>query len=339
MANIVSTIGSSGRDYATLTLWDTNKVPANLVTDGNSYEADCYNDSEFTGSAFGAHTTDSSHVMLITTGAGQSFQDNASVRTNALKYNQSNGVAMKNTTGYTSVITLSNAIINLTIQKLQLSQQSASGANCCIRSTNVGSTSHLYKDIIAENLSPNSGCANIYIVGGKCVNVLGIRRNSTAGGPCFQNSAGTVSFIGCTAVRASNYTAGGIGFGKFYGSVSVISSASFGFTSATGGTHGTFTGSKNNGTDQSSIDGSSNQTSITYNGTTPFTQASDATAPNFIPIASTALAANGFLDSTNAPNDITGTARAASPTIGCWEIASSGSPAVPPSNLPMMGVG
>jgi hypothetical protein len=39
------------------------------------------------------------------------------------------------------------------------------------------------------------------------------------------------------------------------------------------------------------------------------------------------LAANGFLDGTNAPNDISKTARANPPTIGAWELIAAGAPA------------
>jgi hypothetical protein len=78
MPTVVNTIGSgAGRDYSTLAAWAAS-LPANLVADGNSYQGDCYNDSEFTGSAtlltLSGHTTDASHTITLTTGPGQSFQ-------------------------------------------------------------------------------------------------------------------------------------------------------------------------------------------------------------------------------------------------------------------------
>src|ERR1035437_9016454 len=104
MALIVKTIGATGRQYATINLWDAS-VPSNLVTDGNSYEGDMYNDAEFAGSQLlAAHTTNSTHTLLLTAAAGQSFQDNANVRTNALKYNVSNGVGIRSTAGYTNCL-------------------------------------------------------------------------------------------------------------------------------------------------------------------------------------------------------------------------------------------
>src|SRR5215472_13375284 len=100
MGTVVKTIDSGGgRDYSTIAAWFA-ALPANLVTDGNNQEGDCYNDSEFFSNSdhiafFTGHTTDSSHIITLTTGAGQSFRDNASVQTNALRYNQSNGVALR----------------------------------------------------------------------------------------------------------------------------------------------------------------------------------------------------------------------------------------------------
>jgi hypothetical protein len=103
MPTVTNSIGSGGgRDYSTIALW-LAALPANLVTDGNSYTGQCYNDSEFLVTAqilIGGHTTDSSHFITLTTGPGQSFRDNANVQTNALNYNQANGVAIRSTTGY-----------------------------------------------------------------------------------------------------------------------------------------------------------------------------------------------------------------------------------------------
>jgi hypothetical protein len=105
MAVIVKTIGSgAGRDFSTLAGWAAS-IPANLVTDGNSYEGHCYNDSEFVGTGGGSiltltgHTTDASHTITLTTGPGQSFRDNANVQTNALRYNAANGVAITSDAG------------------------------------------------------------------------------------------------------------------------------------------------------------------------------------------------------------------------------------------------
>src|SRR6478672_9252824 len=117
MPTVVKTIGSGGgRDYSTLAAWGAS-LPANLVTDGNSYEGDCYNDSEFTGSAtlltLSGHTTDASHTITLTTGPGQSFRDNANVQTNALNYSSSSGVGINSSVAYAGTISITDSNVFL----------------------------------------------------------------------------------------------------------------------------------------------------------------------------------------------------------------------------------
>jgi hypothetical protein len=143
MAIITKSIGTSSRDYSTLAAWAAS-LPANLVTDGNSYVGECYKDSEFFGSTtlltLAGHTTDATHTITLTTGAGQSFRDNANIQTNGLRYNAANGVAIRsdaNTSGVTVVqvddnnVTLSNLQISGTVWcRSTLFQNSASNFNC-----------------------------------------------------------------------------------------------------------------------------------------------------------------------------------------------------------------
>jgi hypothetical protein len=49
-----------------------------------------------------------------------------------------------------------------------------------------------------------------------------------------------------------------------------------------------------------------------------------------VAVAATVLADAGYRDSTNAPNDISGTARDATPTIGAWELAAAGPTVIGP---------
>src|SRR6188768_4101476 len=101
MATITRTIGATGRNYGTLSLWRAS-LPANLVTDNNSYVGECYNDAEFVNdiAALNGHATDATHTIALTAAAGQSFADHASAQTNALTYNQANGVGFRTTTNY-----------------------------------------------------------------------------------------------------------------------------------------------------------------------------------------------------------------------------------------------
>ncbi len=325
MATITKTIGTSSRDYSTIQAW-IDALPANLVTDGNSYVGDCYNDSEFTSTGalatFGAHTTDATHTIKLTAASGQSFQDNASVRTNALKYNVSNGVGVRRTADYGSVMVCSGVNNYLTVSRLQISK-SSTGTGSSLFSDGNGSTNTLLKDIIGEQLGSAVSNASIFLGGtsAMAINVLVIARTSTDI-PCFGSAAGAgVTFIGCTAVRSSDKTITGTGFMRLYGAPIAESCASFGFTNSFSATYSS--SSKNNASSTTIPIGTSNQASVTYSSATPFTNAANSTL-NLIPIAATSLAANGFLDATNAPNDISGTARSATPTIGVWELVATG---------------
>src|ERR1017187_9110968 len=86
-----ATVGTASRNFTTPTACIAN-IPANLVADGNSYVCALYNDAEFTaGFTINGFTTNSTHTITVTAASGHSFQDNAGVRTNALRYNQVNG--------------------------------------------------------------------------------------------------------------------------------------------------------------------------------------------------------------------------------------------------------
>lgn len=335
---VTSTIGTSSRNYSTLQLWEAS-LPANLVTDGNSYTGECYNDSEFndvsqTVIQIGPHTCDATHFVTLTTAAGQSYKDNASVRTNAQKYNQSNGVGLRNTASYRNAVRITGACNYLTITKLQICQNTAGSSGICY-SDEVGSSNQLLKDCIVEKREGVGASLVIYGTSLVVANVLVIQQSTSGNG--VTTGFGNGLFIGCTIVRPSNITAAGSGITCSYGSPIIQSCAIFGFSTCAGsGFDGT--NSKNNATEQASgLPGSSNQHSVTYNATTPFTDADDTGGFNFIPIAATSLAANGYRDSTNAPNDITGTARTATPTIGAWEL--TGGAAVVNHGLLTLGVG
>jgi len=317
---VTSTIGTSSRNYSTIAAWIAS-LPSNAVTAGNSYIGACYNDSEFTGTGtiatFTAITTDSSHTITLTAATGQSFQDNAGVRTNALKYNQSNGVGVRKTDNYAAIVQISGIVNYLTLSRLQLSR-SATGAGSVVLLDNVGCTNLLCTNLLC-NVAGSSGTPwTVGVTGGSvvCSNVLIIVNSSNALTSIFNNNGGPTLFVGCSAVRPSDKTAGGIAFTSAAGSPTLQSSCSFGFTTASSGTWGG--SSQKNATDQSSIAGTSSQTSITYSSATPFQDAA-STALDLRAIAATSLVGNGYLDSTNAPNDISGSPRPSNPTIGVWE--------------------
>ena len=343
MADVVKKIGSAGggiRDYPTWALWIA-AVPADITTaGGDNYRGEGYNDSEFVSNTtqlnIAGFTTSAAHQIIATAAAGQSFQDNASVRTNALRYNASNGVALRQTASYGgTLIGVNSNYVQVT--RLQLKDEgTGNGSSTPLSGEGTPATNIIFKDCICE--AHSRPVFNLYGSGCYAINISGFLRGSTgAGGDngCHVRNGATA--IGCTIVRDSGVSATGIGAMSLYSNSVLQSCAFFGFTTAASASNWDTTNSKNNATQLSSgLPGSGNQYSVTYNSTTPFTSAVIASL-DLSAVASTSLAANGYKDGTNAPNDITGTARASSPTIGAWEISGGAAPA--PRQGLIMGVG
>lgn len=67
----VSSIGATGRDYATITLWE-DAVDGDLVTRAQREKGECYADSDFNETVdFDGSTTNSSYYMWLTVAEGQ----------------------------------------------------------------------------------------------------------------------------------------------------------------------------------------------------------------------------------------------------------------------------
>lgn len=126
---VTRSIGSGGeRYYSTIAAW-LSACPANLVTADQVWRGELYNDSEFTTTsqiAIGTGiTTDATRYIELTAAAGQSFADHATVQTNALRYNQSNGVGIRSTTGYLQMVSL--AAQHTRLSRIQLHQATTGG--------------------------------------------------------------------------------------------------------------------------------------------------------------------------------------------------------------------
>ncbi len=311
---VTRSIGTAGgRDYSTLATWIA-ACPVNLVTADQIWRGECYNDSEFTaGLAISGRVTDATRYIELTAAAGQSFQDHASVRTNALRYNQANGVGI-NVTG-APAISYSGAGV-MRISRLQIK---AAGYEAYAGTF----TSLILQDCIVTNDgSFYSNATGVLTDNGTFVNNV-LYRNSAWTDPmvkAYMSYAVTTSLcLGNTVVRLTGNTPGGAAFSTNYGTLDCRSNAMFGFTSPTSGTA---TGSNNGSNVASGLPGTSNQHSVTFNATTPFVQAS-ATGTDLRAIAATSLAANGYLDSVTGPDDISDFARPANPTIGAWQLAGA----------------
>lgn len=326
-------IAASGGDFSTVQAWEDD-IPATL-TEQRIGEL---NNEEFLVAAgvvnFSAHTTTSSFDIILRCQTGDAFNDNANVRTNALRYNASNGAALRCTDAYACVIRISGAIGHLTVQNLQLKADAPGATPACIFYDNFHAcTLHIWKNIIAECRAAsnsvvtfsNAGVSDVI----RAVNMLVITASSGSG-DAIRNNAGDNQYINCAVVRPSDVTAGGIGFMRVYSAPILTNCAVFGFsTSNSAGYSGS---SSNNATDLASgLPGSSNQHSVTYSQTTPFVDADKDSLDLRLADNANSLINNGVLDATNAPNDISNTVRANPPEIGVWELVAAATKSFPHS--------
>jgi hypothetical protein len=314
---VVKTIGTGGgRDYSTLAGWAAS-LPANLVSDGNSYEGDCYNDSEFAGTTnlvnLTGHTTDATHTITLTTGAGQSFRDNAKIQTNALRYDQSNGVGIRESGGPYStdtpiIVSDSNVFIsNLQVKGHAYAFDTSNSASvtiddCIFTSDATRAAAEMRSGAVVRN-------SLFYTTGNP----------STTGVIDCQN--GGPSFYFCTIVSASD--AAGTppaNVHSLYSSLSFENCAFFGCAAVKSGTS-TFSFTN------CMTDVASPPSGVT-GGKTFANQFENTTVANgdWREKAGADLQGAATSDSTNGGKDIAGTSRPQSGKwdIGCWELLSLG---------------
>jgi hypothetical protein len=313
----VNTIGTTGRDYSTLQAWE-DAVPA---TPTGGYEGHCYNDSEFTaGVSIAGHTSMSAtNYILLTAATGQSFQDHASVRANALFYDQTKGVGITAAGGSTT-IEIDNDWVRVT--RLQVKRTVGTyGANVIGVPTN-NLQNVLVKDCIVVRTNSSADGVPLLVRTGKAVNCLVVNTGATAptggGIALFQNYANPGYAINCTVINTA--AAAGSGIGVSGGNDNVINNcAVFGWSAvATGTAAGDY-----NGTNLASgAPGANSVHSLTASD-----QFENA-ANDFRLKAGSGLIGEGNTDATNAPNDISGVARGAGTAgdIGAWEAAGASTP-------------
>lgn len=323
---VVKSIGTSGRDYSTLQAWE-DAAPANLVTADQIWRGECYNDSEFTAAAdpvvtISGSTSDATRYKELTAASGQSFQDHASVRSNRLDYDQTVGVGVKSqNANYSRVIVVSEQYVR--VSRLQLFSQHSNGHSVITANNNGTAMNGTFKDLVCRSAGAD------YVVRADqtiLVNVVMIQAGS---GPGFLNGSTLTAtqLIGCTIMRTTNQSPTGVGAtGAYANSYTMVSCALFGFASLS---NAKSAGSTKNASDLATgLPGTGNQHSVPYSGLTPFTQGSN-TNTDARAIAGTLLIDNGTFDVTNAPNDVSGTARDATPTIGAWEVTAAVAAALP----------
>jgi len=327
---ITKSIGTTGRDYSTLQAWE-DAIPANLVTADEVHVGECYNDSEFTGAgillSIASHTTDATRFIKLTTGSGQSFMDHANKLTNGLRYNVSNGVGIRQTSGSDQSTIHVNLTLNVIIEKIQVRSVGNYGScairvsrgnvydggssivqNCIMESTGITSNT---VERAAFKLDQSSGVARncLIIMNGTAGNGVGIRSGA--------------SIYNCTIVRPSDKTAANFGIrGEFVSNSVIKNCAVFGFTDFSDSTSWHSSSNYNQSDDATNIPGAnSNGTRVYAN---QFEQSSAASGlHDFRLKTGSDCNGAGTPDSTHAPADIVGTTRdATTPDVGAWEFTA-----------------
>ena len=315
MAIITNSIGTSGRDYSTIQAWE-DALPANLVTDGNSYIGECYNDSEFTAGAAFSSTTSATYSITLTAAAGHSFQDHVNMRTNPLRYDQTKGVGVRATNTYFNMF--SGTSTNININRLQ----------CKTTLPNATRITYIFtggfvKDMLAES-------AFIGFSGnGKFVNCVVLHKRDIYfhGAAFYTGSSGT--FINCTAMQIRGITGprGTVFLCENYAGGTIKNCVSLGFSTPISAPYSSFyrfTPVIDVVIDNQYSDRFGGQVSgvtiLSLNYDSPFYSAGPYGSEDARPRLRGGLCNICATDAVNAPNDITGAPRGVRCAAGAWDI-------------------
>ena len=304
-----ATVGTSSRNYSTITAC-AGAIPVTL--DAN-YVCSLYNDSTFTAFPNITGFTMGSYSITVTAAAGQSFQDQGSVRTNALKVDQTKGVAVIENVGYGSLfsVTPGAAII---ISRIQFENTSPSGGVVSAIGT-AGSPNVIIHDCIlmSNGASPFYSTYNTNLYNSVVINMLA----SQSGVACYYNCIVEGNTIMTpTTVGVSS----GSGVSCLYSpNCTVTSNIIVGFSgSSTVNTAGDY-----NASDYASQLPGSHNTSLTYSASVPFANAITSSLDLRTTLAT--LTGKGAMVS-GYGMDISGYTRASPPTPGAWELGATSTP-------------
>jgi hypothetical protein len=315
----VKSIGSATRDYATPALWWAD-CPANLVTSTDTWEGECYNDSEFTTTAtttFSGVTASATYYPELRCASGEAFNDDADKLTNALRYNQSNGVGIRKTSNYGFIFDINQDYFRLKDIQLRGSGNFIDGIDC--RATGLEIDNCIVQtraNLFASRLRTVSGT--------ELVNSIFIDEGSvnTAEGVRFSYVSGTIANCTVISLAASN-TKSGL---ELLGAISPVAknTAVFGFSSAfDSGSWGA--GSDYNASDDTTSPGANSQDNLTFSD--QFENVAGISTLDLRAVSTGSLDENGTRDQTNTNDlDILGQSRSTTaPTIGAHEVVSGSS--------------
>lgn len=313
----IKSVGSASRDYSTVAL-ALAACPADLVAANDSWQLELYNDSEFivtTETAIAGITTDATRNIRIRCATGQSHKSAAGV---ALRYNQSNGVAIRTTTAGLKMFVLS--VPFTTINGLQIkSDVNSNYMNQCLWLEDAASDCRIDQCIFEGQSGLGYFVGAVRIGGGAnniFVNNLVVALNQFGSGLLVWNCPASTVIANNTVVKVTGgLDSGGAGIIRVYSDAAIVANAIFGFTSvgATVGA-GSNAASGYNATDAASVYGSNSLTGLVF-------------ADQFIDVnldfrlkAGSNLEAAAIQFSQTADFDIRAQARDVStPDIGAWE--------------------
>lgn len=310
---VVSSIGTTGRDYSTLQAWE-DACPSDLTAVDQIWKGECYNDSEFTaGLMISGMTTDSTRYVWLTAAAGQSFQDHASVRSNPLIYDQSKGVGIAcGAGGATAHYIVNISAAHTLVSRLQVKRTDSGAYETGATIGLVANAPQVIRDCICAVTGGGAGRPILHMALGTAINTVLHTTVDSMGSTVWQGA----SMLNCTIIGLSGSSVYGLVGSYHHGPIK--NSAIFGFTTpfnavGTGG-------ASYNATDSATLGGSNSLTSQS------FASCFESTTNDFRLKSGSPLIANGNTDATNAPNDITGTARDAGTAgdIGAWEYTAGG---------------
>ncbi len=290
---------------------------------GVIWQGQCQN-QEFSGSGtlltISGSTSSLTAYKELTTALGASFRDNANTQTNALRYNASNGCGI--TSSSTTLKTINSAETNARISKVQIANTGVNGGRALGDSAGTGV---FFDYLILEGgftaTGSTDGVLRVITGGVACAttrNTLIIQRASAADHIVGVGS-GNASFFNCTIAAPADLSTApisifqaGIGGANTVTNCSMWAGNSAKALVVTSGSTFSFT------TCYSDISGTTGVTQTTYGN--EFVNVNDATR-DFRLSGGANQIDNGTTDSTNAANDIVGTARPNRNAydVGCWE--------------------
>lgn len=330
MGTVTKSIGTSSRDYSTLAAWES-ALPANLVTDGNDQVGECYNDSEFTQAAsvltISGLTTDATNYVTLKCATGQSFRDNANVQTNKLRYNQANGVGIRNTNSYADCVIVLQRYTRVSGLQFKNTALQSGGLAC-------SAADAIVQHCIIEGRGNVAGASGACVMTGNNAiirNCLIIDHGTSSGCGLATSSYNVCTIVNNTIVRPTDKgasTSNAIHSAPAGSTLSTLkNNAMFGFSAITNRT-GNFTGSYN-ASDLTISFGTNNQSAVAWDSTHPFKGGAstdmdfriDATSDN----DTEKLTDNGVTDATHGTPDIANTTRPSGSAydIGCWELVAA----------------